>query len=69
NGCLNCCNARRVASVEYRRMSVGSDERVRFTNMKLQNDDDVRTMFSIFSQHSMNGLIKLNVTLVRSVQV
>ncbi|MCI45556.1 hypothetical protein A2U01_0066795, partial [Trifolium medium] len=41
---------------------------VLFTSMKLQNDGNVRTMFSIFSQYSMKGSIKLDATLVRYVQ-
>jgi hypothetical protein len=49
---------RRVTEVEYRRPSVCSDETVLFTNMKLQNNDDVRTMFSIFSWYMTNGLIE-----------
>ncbi|MCI11390.1 photosystem I P700 chlorophyll a apoprotein [Trifolium medium] len=36
--------------------------------MKLQNDDDVRTIFSIFSQYSTKGPIELDTTLVRSIQ-
>jgi len=36
--------------------------------MKIQNNDDVRTMFSIFDQHSLKGPIKLNTTLVWSFQ-
>ncbi|PNY11939.1 hypothetical protein L195_g008559 [Trifolium pratense] len=35
NDCLKCCDARKVAGVEYCRLSVCSDERVLFTNMKL----------------------------------
>jgi hypothetical protein len=48
NDHLKCRDARRVVSVEYRRPSVYSDERVLFTNMKFQNDSDLRIMFSIF---------------------
>jgi hypothetical protein len=48
NGCLNCQNVRTVVDVEYRHPSVFSDGCVFFTNMKFQNED-VRTMFSIFS--------------------
>jgi hypothetical protein len=36
--------------------------------MKLQNDGDVGTIFSISSQYSTKGPIKLDATLVRSVQ-
>ncbi|PNY06641.1 hypothetical protein L195_g003116 [Trifolium pratense] len=37
--------------------------------MKLQNDDDVRTMFSICSQYNMKGPIELDAALVRFIQV
>ncbi|MCH95231.1 hypothetical protein A2U01_0016206 [Trifolium medium] len=40
NGRLNCRDARRAVGVEYHRLSVCSDGRVLFTNMKLQNDSD-----------------------------
>ncbi|MCH83899.1 hypothetical protein A2U01_0004727, partial [Trifolium medium] len=43
NGRLHFGDARRVTDVEYRRPSVCSDKIVLFTNMKLQNDGDVRT--------------------------
>ncbi|MCI11624.1 hypothetical protein A2U01_0032726, partial [Trifolium medium] len=36
--------------------------------MKLQNDGDVRTKFSIFSQHSTKGPVELYAMLVRSIQ-
>jgi hypothetical protein len=40
---------RRVATIEYRRPSVICDGRVvRFTNMVLDTDDDVKSMFEIF---------------------
>ncbi|KAK2361307.1 hypothetical protein QL285_086471 [Trifolium repens] len=68
SGRLNCHNASRVTGVEYLRSSVCSDGNVLFTNMKLQNDGDVRTMFSIFSQYSTKGLIELYTTLMRSFQ-
>ncbi|MCI94974.1 hypothetical protein A2U01_0116272, partial [Trifolium medium] len=42
------------------------DGTVLFTNMKLHNDDDVRTMFSIFSQYMTKGPIELDAKLVRS---
>jgi hypothetical protein len=37
--------------------------------MKLENDGDVRTMFSIFYRYITNGLIWLDTMLVRSVEV
>ncbi|MCI48479.1 photosystem I P700 chlorophyll a apoprotein, partial [Trifolium medium] len=36
--------------------------------MELLNNDDVRTMFSIFSRYMTNGPIKLDAKLVRSVK-
>jgi hypothetical protein len=35
--------------VEYRCLLVSSDRHIRFVNIKLQNNGDVRTIFSIFS--------------------
>ncbi|MCH97337.1 hypothetical protein A2U01_0018331, partial [Trifolium medium] len=65
NGRLNCHDARRVTDVEYRRPSVCSyDGSIFVTNMKFQNNGDVRTMFSILSQYSTKGLIELDATLL-----
>jgi len=36
--------------------------------MKLKNDDDVRTMFSVFGQHDTRGSIELDASLVRSAE-
>jgi len=36
--------------------------------MKLKNDNDVRTMFSVFGQHSIRGPIELDASLVRSAK-
>jgi len=36
--------------------------------MKLTNDDDVRTMFSVFAQDSTRGPIELDASLVRSAE-
>ena len=33
-----------------------------------QNDDDVRTMFSVFGQHSTRGPIELDASLIRSAE-
>jgi hypothetical protein len=38
------------------------------TNMRLRNDGDVRTMFSIFSIYMTKGQIELDAKLVRSVE-
>jgi hypothetical protein len=59
---------KRATDVEYRHPSVCSNGTVLFTNMRLRNDGDVRTMFSIFSQYMTNGPIKLDAKLVISVQ-
>ncbi|KEH34048.1 hypothetical protein MTR_3g058650 [Medicago truncatula] len=58
---LNYKDTWRVDGVEYRR----SSESVRFSQMKLMNDDDIRTMFSIFGQY---GPIELDALLVRSIE-
>jgi hypothetical protein len=62
---LNYCDARRVIDVEYRHPSVVSDQCVMFFNMKFKNDDDLRTMLSIFSKYSDDGPIDLDATLVK----
>ena len=40
----------------------------RFSRMKFTNDNDVRTMFSVFGQHSTRGPIELDASLVRSAE-
>ena len=65
---LNHKDTRRVDNVEYRRPSIIVDGRVWFAQMKLKNDNDVRTMFSIFSQHIIKGPIKIDTSLVRYVE-
>jgi pyruvate-formate lyase-activating enzyme len=66
-----CCNNknddRTVTSVEYRKPSLRSNGSVAFSNMQLQNDNDVRNMFSIYSQYSTKGPIELDAKLTRSV--
>jgi len=48
---INCrlhnSDTRMVVSVEYYRTSMDSEGHIRFTCIKLQNDDNVRTTFSI----------------------
>jgi hypothetical protein len=44
-----------------------SDGSISFNNMKLQNNEDIRTMFSTFSQYNTKGPIELDATLTRSV--
>jgi len=65
---LNHRDTRRVVGVEYRCPLSDSAGSLRFSWMKLTNDDDVRTMFSVFGQHSTRGPIELNALLVRSVE-
>jgi len=45
---LECRDTRRMYNVKYQFPSIDSAGRVLFSQMKLRNDDDVRTMFSIF---------------------
>ena len=47
---LNRRDTRRVVGVEYRYPLSDSAGSLRFRRMKLTNDDDVRTMFSVFAQ-------------------
>jgi len=65
---LNYKDTKRVDGVEYRRLSTNSVGVVRFTQMMLMNDADVRTMFSIFGQFSTRGLIELDASLARFVE-
>jgi len=65
---LNHRDTRRVVGVEYRCSLFDSAGSLRFSWMKLTNDADVRTMFSVFGQHSTIGLIKLDASLVRSAE-
>jgi len=43
-----------------------SVEYCQFTQMKLWNDDDMRTMFYVFGEYSSKGSIELDVSLVIS---
>jgi len=65
---LNHRDTRRVVGVEYRCPLSDLAKSLRFIRMKLTNDDDVRTMFSVFGQHSTRGPIELDTSLVRSVE-
>lgn len=47
NGCFNDKDMGRVVNIEYNRPSIDSDGSVCSAMMKLQRDDDVRTMFFI----------------------
>ncbi|KAK2356974.1 hypothetical protein QL285_094288 [Trifolium repens] len=65
--CINRNDDRNVTSVDYRKPSITSDGSVTFSKMQLKNDDDVRTIFSIFSQYSTKEPIELDAKLTRSV--
>ena len=65
---LNHRDTRRVVGVEYRCPLSDSAGSLRFNRMKLTNDDDVRTMFSIFGQHTTRGPIELDASLVISTE-
>jgi len=65
---LNHRDTRRVVGVECRCPLSDSVRSLCFSRMKLANDDDVRTMFSVFGQHSTRGPIELDASLVRSAE-
>jgi len=65
---LNHRDTRRVVGVEYRCPLSDLAGSLWFSRMKLTNDDDVRTMFSIFGHHSARGPIELDASLVRSAE-
>jgi hypothetical protein len=65
---INHRDKRRVVGVEYRCPLSDSAGSLHFSWMKLTNDDDVRTMSSVFGQHIIRGPIELDASLVRSVE-
>ena len=65
---LNHRDTRKVVNVEYRCPLSDLARSLRFSRLKLTNDDDVRTMFSVFGQHSTRWLIELDASLVRSAE-
>ena len=65
---INHKDMMRVVGVEYRCPLFDSAGSLRLSRMKLTNDDDVRTMFSVFGQHSTRGPIELDASLVRSAK-
>jgi len=65
---LNHRDTRRVVGVEYRCSLSDSAGSLQFSRMKLTNNDDMRTMFSVFGQHSTRGPIQLDTSLVRSIE-
>jgi len=64
---LNHRDTRRVVGVNYRCPLSNSTGSLRFSRMKLTNDDNVRTMFFVF-QHNTRGPIELDASLVRSAE-
>jgi len=65
---LNHRDTRRVIGVDYRSPLSDSAGSLRFSRMKVINNDDVRTMFSVFAQHSARWPIELDASLVRSTE-
>jgi len=61
---LNHIDTSRVEYVWYERPSFDSDGRLSFSRPELTNDD-MRSMFSIFGQHSMFPRIEMDATLLR----
>lgn len=66
NSSLNHKDTRRMDNVEYRCPSMDLDWGVRFTQMKLWNDGNVRTTIFMFGQHSSKRPIKSDTLLVKS---
>jgi len=64
---LNHRDTRRVVGVEYQCPVSDSAGSLRFSRMKLTNDD-VRTMFSVCGQHSTRRPIEMDASLVRSAE-
>lgn len=64
NSRLNLRDRRTLINVECHWTSINDDECICLPNMQLQNDNDMRVMFSIFSQYTVNVFIKLDDTLV-----
>ena len=64
---LNPRDTRRVEYIWYDRLTL-DDGRTTFSQLELKNNDDVRSMFSIFWQHNMLPWIDMFVTLLRSTE-
>ena len=62
---LNPGDTRRVKYIWYEHPTL-DDGRITFSWLELNNDDDVRNIFSIFWQHNMFPWIDMFVTLLRS---
>jgi len=54
-----------VEYVWYKRPTL-NEGRISFSRLELTNDDDLKSMFSIFWQHNMFSWIDMYVTLLRS---
>ena len=65
---LNHRYTKRVVGVEYRCPLSDSAGSLRISRIKLTNDDDVRTMFSVFGQQSTRWPTELDASLVRSAK-
>jgi len=64
---LNLGDTRRVKYIWYEHPTL-DDGRITFSRLELKNDDDVRSIFSIFWQHNMVPFIDMFVTLQRSTE-
>lgn len=68
NYCQHHYGTRMTVNIEYHYLSIVDDEgHVKFSNTKLQNNGDVKTILLIYSYYSTNGLIELDAALVRFV--
>lgn len=65
---LNHRDTRRVVCVEYRCPLSDLAGSLLFSQMKLTNDGDLRTMFAVFGQHTTRGPIELDASLVKSAE-
>ncbi|KEH44097.1 40S ribosomal S10-like protein, putative [Medicago truncatula] len=62
---LNPGDTRRVEYVWYERPTL-NEGKVSFSRLELMNDNDMKSMFSIFWQHHLFPWIDMYVTLLRS---
>jgi hypothetical protein len=59
----------RVEDVWHERPWFDLDGRLTFSKMMLTNDDDMRSMFSIFGQHNMFSMIEMDASLLRYLKI
>jgi len=64
---LNPGDTRRVKYIWYELPTL-NEGRITFSRLELKNDDDMRSMFSIFWQHIMVPFMDMFVTLLRSTE-